>query len=74
MPDFDVISLLECKKRKVRSHGKRKKTATLCAKFDLCRKKRIHTSLKGLSVVLNNHGRHGLLSFLVLYLFRFYVI
>ena len=25
MPDFDVISLLECKKRKVRSHGKRKK-------------------------------------------------
>ena len=24
MPDFDVFSLLECKRRKSRSHGKRK--------------------------------------------------
>ena len=35
MPDFDVVfSLLECKKRKSRSHGKRK-MATLSAKFVL---------------------------------------
>ena len=60
MPDFDVISLLECKERKVRSHGKRKR-ATLCAK---CAEKRLNTSLKDISVVLSNHGRHGLLSFL----------
>ena len=34
MPDFDVFSVLECKKRKSRSHGKRKK-APLSAKFVL---------------------------------------
>ena len=34
MPDFDVFSVLECKKRKSRSHGKRK-IATLSAKFVL---------------------------------------
>ena len=38
------------------------KLATLSAKFVL--KKRINTSLKDLSIALNNHCRHGLLSFL----------
>ena len=36
--------------------------ATLSAKFVL--KKRLNTSLKDLSIVLNNHGLHGLFSFL----------
>ena len=30
----------------------------------ICTEKRIHTSLKDLSIALNNHGQHGLLSFL----------
>ena len=43
MPDLDgLFSLLECKKRKVISHGRRK-TATLSEKF--CAEKRINTSL-----------------------------
>ena len=33
-------------------------------KRKFCAAKRINTSLKDLSVVLNNHGHHGLLSFL----------
>ena len=55
MPEFDVISVLECKKRKSRSHGKRKNGNIKC---------KICTSLKDLSLALNNHGRHGLFSFL----------
>ena len=63
MPDFDVFSLLEIRKRKYRSHGtgirkkgngKRKKRAV----------KRSNTSLKDLSKVLEDHGRHSMLSFL----------
>ena len=61
MPDFDVFSLLEIRKRKSRSHGirkqgngKRKKRAV----------KRSNTSLKDLSKVLEDHGRHSMLSFL----------
>ena len=61
MPDFDVFSILEYKKRKVRSHGKQKHGN---CKRKICAEKRINTSLKDLSVVLNNHGRNGLLSFL----------
>ena len=34
MPDFDIVSVLECKKRKSRSHGN-VKMATLSAKFVL---------------------------------------
>ena len=34
MPDFDVFSVLECKNRKSRTHGKRK-NGTLSAKFVL---------------------------------------
>ena len=59
MPDFDVFSLLEIQKRKSRSHcirkignDKRKKRAV----------KRSNTSLKNLSKVLEDHGRHSMLS------------
>ena len=61
MPDFDIFSLLESKKRKSRSHGKRKNGNI---KRKLCTEKHINTSLKDLSIALNNHGRHGLFSFL----------
>ena len=62
MPDFDVFfSLFDCKRRKSRSHGKRKYGNI---KHKTCAEKRINTSLKDLSMALNNHGRHGLLSFL----------
>ena len=61
MPDFDVFSLLEIRKRKSRSHGirkngngKRKKRAV----------KRSNTSLEDWSKVLEDHGRHSMLSFL----------
>ena len=61
MPDFDVFSLLECKTRKSRFHDKRKNGNI---KHKTCAEKRINTSLKDLSIALNNHGQHGLLSFL----------
>ena len=61
MPDIDVFSLLECKKRKRKCYGKRK-NGNITRK--ICTEKRINTSLKDISIVLNNHGRHGLLSFL----------
>ena len=61
MPDVDVFSLLEIRKRKSRSHcirkkgnGKRKKRAV----------KRSNTSLKDLAKVLEDHGRHSMLSFI----------
>ena len=47
--------------QKSRSHGKRKNGNI---KRKSCTEKRINTSLKYLSIALNNHGRHGLLSFL----------
>ena len=61
MPDFDVFCVLECKKRKSRSHGKRKNGNI---KRKICTEKRLNTSLKDLSLALTNHGRHGLFSFL----------
>ena len=61
MPDFDVFSVLECKKRKSRYHGKRKNGNI---KRKLCTEKRLNTSLKDLSMALTNHGRHGSFSFL----------
>ena len=61
MPGFDVFSPLEIRKHKSRSHGirkkgngKRKKRAAI----------RSNTSLKDLSKVLEDHGRHSMLSFL----------
>ena len=62
MPDFDgFFSVLECKDRKNRSHGKRKNGNI---KRKICTEKRLNTSLKDLSIALNNHERHGLFSFL----------
>ena len=62
MPDFDVFSsVLECKKRKSRSNGKRKIGNI---KRKICTEKRLNTSLKDLSLALNNHSQHGLFSFL----------
>ena len=55
------FSVLECKKRKSRYHGKRK---NVNVKRKICTEKRSNTSLKDLSIALNNHGRHDLFSFL----------
>ena len=55
------FSVLECKKRKGRSHGKCKNGNI---KFKICTEKRLNTSLKVLSLALTKHGRHGLFSFL----------
>ena len=60
MPDFDVFSLLEIRKRKSRSHGIRKKGN---GKRKRRAVKRSNTSLKDLSKVLEDHGRHSMLSF-----------
>ena len=70
MPDFDVFSLLEIRKRKSRSHGLRKKGNGKPKKKKKKKKKkkravkRSDTSLKDLSKVLEKHGRHSMLSFL----------
>ena len=61
MPDFDVFSLLEIRKRKSRSHGIRKKGNDNGKRRAV---KRSNTSLKNLSKVLEDHGRHSMLSFL----------
>ena len=61
MPDFDVFSLLKIRKRKYRSHGIRKKGNRKRKKRAL---KISNTSLKYLSKVLDDHGRHSVLSFL----------
>ena len=55
------FSLLECNRRKSRSHSKRKNSYI---KRKTCAEKRINISLKDLAIALNNHGQHGLLSFL----------
>ena len=55
------FSVLECKKRKSKSHGKRK---NVNIKRKICTEKCLNTSLKDLSLALTNHGRHCLFSFL----------
>ena len=60
LPGFYAFSPLELKRRKRRSHGKRKNGNI---KRKNCAEKLINTSLKDLSIGLNNHGWHGLLSF-----------
>ena len=57
----DVFSLLEIRKRKSRSHGIGKKGNGNLKKRAV---KRSNTSLKDLSKVLEDHGRHFMLSFL----------
>ena len=61
MPDFDVFSLLEIRKRKCRSHGKRQKGND---KRKRCAARKSGTSLNNLSSKLRDHGRHAMLSFL----------
>ena len=60
-PDLDVFSLLECRKRETRPHGIRKNGNH---KRKNCANKRTNTTLKCLSEVLKDHGRHSMLSFL----------
>ena len=52
---------MECKKRKSRSYGKRKNGNI---KRKICTEKCLNTSLKDLLIALDNHGQHGLFSFL----------
>ena len=61
IPDFDVFSLLEIRKRKRRSHGKRQKGND---KRKRCAAQKSGTSLYNLSSKLREHGRHAMLSFL----------
>ena len=61
MPDFDVFSLLEIRKRKRRSHGKRQKGND---KRKRCASQKSGTSLNYLSSKLREHGRHAMRSFL----------
>ena len=58
---FYVFSLLECKKRKSRYQCKR---INGNIKQKISTEKHINISIKDLSLALNIHGRHGLLSFL----------
>ena len=59
MPDFDVFSLLEIRKRKRRSHGKRQKGND---KHIRCAAQKSGISLYNLSK-LGEHGRHAILFF-----------
>ena len=61
MPDFYVFSLLEIRKHKHRSHGKRQKGND---KRKRCAAQKSSTSLYKLSSKLRKHGRHAMLSFL----------
>ena len=70
MPDFEVFSLLDIRKCKSRSHGVRKKGNGKRKQHAVIRS---YTSLKDLSKVLEDHGRHSMLSFLSPYLFQYYV-
>ena len=51
------FSVLECKKNV-------KVDLMVNVKMAICTVKRLNTSLKDLTIALNNHGRHGLFSFL----------
>ena len=61
MPDFDVLTLSESRKRKSRSHGIRKKGND---KRKRCAAMKLNTSLNDLAVKLRIHGRHPMLSYL----------
>ena len=61
MPDFDVLTLSESRKRKSRSHGIRKKGNY---KRKRCPVMKLNTSLNDLAVKLRIHGRHHMLSYL----------
>ena len=61
MPDFDVLTLLESRKRKSRSHGIRKRGND---KRKRCAAMKLNTSLNDLAAELREHGRHSMLSYL----------
>ena len=61
MPDYDVFSLLEFRKRKSRSNDKRQKGND---KRKRCAAQKSNTSHNDLSTKLREHGRHTMLSFL----------
>ena len=63
MPDFDVFSLLEFRKRKARSHGM-KKTGNCKRKSHV--QKVANCTLRDLAGILDTHGRHSMLSYLSL--------
>ena len=58
MPDFDVFSRLEFRKRKSKSHGKRQKGN---GKRKICAAQKANTSLNDISTKLREHGRHAML-------------
>ena len=70
MTDFDVLSLLESRKRKSRSHGIRKKGDD---KRKRCASMKLNTCLNDLAVKLREHGRHSMLSYLSFLPFAVYV-
>ena len=61
MPDFDVLTLLEYRKYKSRSHGIRKRGND---KRKRCAAMKLNTSLNDLAAKLREHGRHFMLSYL----------
>ena len=61
MPDFDVITLSESRKREYRSYGIRKKGND---RRKRCAATKLNTSLNDLAVKLRIHGRHHMLSYL----------
>ena len=61
MPDFDVLALLESRKRKSRSPGIRKKGND---KRKWCAAMKLNTFLNDLAVKPRIHGRHPMLSYL----------
>ena len=61
MPGFDVFSLLEFRKRKSRSHGKRQQGN---AKRTRCAVQKSNTCLNDSSTMLREHGQHAMFSFL----------
>ena len=62
MPDFDVLTLTESRKRKSRSHGIRKKGND---RHKRCAAMKLNTSLNDLVVKLRIHGRHHMLSYFI---------
>ena len=61
MPDFDVFTVLEIRKRKSRPHGIRKKGND---KRKRCAAMKWNTSINYLAFKLREHGRHSRLSYL----------
>ena len=61
MPDYDVLTLSESRKRKSRSHGIRKKDND---KRQRCATMKLNTSLNDLAFKLRIHGRHHMFSYL----------